>query len=129
MKELVLFRGCPGSGKSTLASILCGIVVSADDYFTDPKTGDYNFNAAKLKQAHASCADAVEKHMEAEINVVGVANTFTVAWEMQPYFDLAKKYGYRIHTVVVENRHMSNDVHDVPTQEKNKMKQRFQVVL
>lgn len=128
MKELILFRGVPGSGKTTLAELLLDIVFSADDYFIGPGA-EYNFDPSKLKQAHAFCQNAARDAMHDGVDKIGVANTFTQAWEMQPYFDAAKEYGYRVHTVVVENRHMSKDVHDVPSEAKNRMIQRFQVVL
>lgn len=128
MKELILFRGLPGSGKTTLAETLLDIVFSADDYFIGAN-GEYNFDPSKLKYAHEFCQNAARDAMHDGVDKIGVANTFTQAWEMQPYFDAAKEYGYTVHTVVVENRHMSNDVHDVPKEAKAKMKQRFQVVL
>lgn len=128
MKELILFRGLPGSGKTTLAESLLDIVFSADDYFIGAG-GEYNFDPTKLKQAHEFCQNATRAAMHDGVDKIGVANTFTQAWEMQPYFDAAKEYGYRVHTVAVENRHMSTDVHNVPKEAKNRMNQRFQVVL
>lgn len=128
MKELILFRGLPGSGKTTLAETLLDIVFSADDYFIGVG-GEYNFDPTKLKQAHEFCQNSVRDAMHDGVDKIGVSNTFTQAWEMQPYFDAAKEYGYRVHTVVVENRHMSNDIHNVPKEAKTRMKNRFQVIL
>lgn len=129
MKELILFRGLPGSGKTTLAKILVDVVFSADDYFTD-SDGNYLFNQYHIREAHALCQYNVEQAMEGlSRSKIGVANTFTQDWEMNPYFSLAAKYGYRIHSIIVENRHGSSDVHGVPTETKDKMRQRFHVSL
>lgn len=127
MKQLILFRGLPGSGKSSLAESLCNEVYSADMFFE--KNGEYLFNPAQLKDAHKWCHAHVEYALDGEISTVGVANTFTQEWEMQPYFDLAKKYGYRISTIIVENRHGSENVHGVPAEKIEQMKNRFEIKL
>ena len=128
MKDIILFRGVPGCGKTTLANKLCDYVFSADDYFED-EDGNYNFIPSEIKQAHEWCQAQVKYHMQANSTTIGVANTFTESWEMQPYFDLAREYGYMISTVVVENGHMSKDVNGVIKEVKNRMKERFQIVL
>jgi predicted kinase len=127
MKQLILFRGLPGCGKSSLSESLCTEVWSADMYFE--RDGEYFFDATKLSHAHDWCKGHVEKSLWDGTLTVGVANTFTQEWEMQPYFELAKKYGYRVSTVIVENRHESENVHGVPTESLEKMKSRFEVKL
>jgi predicted kinase len=127
MKNLILFRGLPGSGKSSLAETLCEEVWSADMYFE--KHGEYFFDATLLKDAHQWCQSHVEKSMFDEVSKIGVANTFTQEWEMKPYFDLAKKYGYRISTIIVENRHGSENVHGVPVDKIELMEDRFEIKL
>jgi predicted kinase len=60
MKELFLLRGLPGSGKSTLARSLTtndAIHIEADMFFVDSSTGEYRFDATKLKDAHKWCRD------------------------------------------------------------------------
>lgn len=127
-KEIILFRGLPGSGKSSLAESLCEVVISADQFFEDGK-GNYNFDFAKLKDAHADCLLRTRGCMHLETSIIGVANTFTQEWEMKPYFDLAKEFGYRISTIVVENRHGSTNVHDVSNEALDRMESRFQIKL
>jgi len=131
MKELFLLRGLPGSGKSTLAKMLVGdkdyCHKEADMYFVD-RDGNYKFDVTSLRDAHAWCQEEVEFLMKYEHKVV-VSNTFTQEWEMTPYFELAEKYGYRVHSLIVENRHGGVNVHGVPEDKLEIMKNRFETKL
>lgn len=132
MKDLILLRGLPGSGKSTLAKILVGdkdyCHKEADMYFMDSE-GNYKFNPSKLGDAHKRCREEVEFVMKYEHSPVVVSNTFTQEKELDPYFELAKKYGYRVHSIIVENRHGGVNEHDVPQDTLEKMKNRFTLKL
>jgi hypothetical protein len=48
---------------------------------------------------------------------------------MLPYYDLAKKYGYRVYSLIVENRHGGVNEHGVPEDKLKIMKNRFEVKL
>ena len=127
MKELFLLRGLPGAGKSTLAKSLGGMHIEADNYFMD---GDeYKFDASKLKEAHAWCQNVVKVWILNSVPKITVSNTFTQEWEMQPYYDLAEKYGYRVYSLIVENRHGGVNEHGVPEEKLVQMKNRFEVQL
>jgi predicted kinase len=129
MKTLILLRGLPGSGKSTFAKVLGGIHIEADHYFM--KDGEYKFDASKLKQAHEYCRTSTEGWMM-EGYVLGnivVSNTFTQEWEMDTYYELAKKYGYRVVCLIVENRHGGVNEHGVPVDKLEQMKNRFEIKL
>jgi len=133
--ELILLRGLPGSGKSTLAKIILQLrstdepeVLSADDFFED-KEGDYNFDSSKLKEAHNYCQFRCSERMRQQKARIVVANTFTQEWEMDEYFKMAERYNYRVHTVIVENRHGNENVHGVPEDKLQQMKNRFQIKL
>ena len=133
--ELILLRGLPGSGKSTLAKTILQLrstdepeVLSADDFFED-KEGDYNFDPTKLKEAHNYCQFRCSERMRQQKAKIVVANTFTQEWEMDEYFKMAERYNYRVHTVIVENRHGNENVHGVPEDKLQQMKNRFQVKL
>jgi len=128
MKELFLLRGLPGSGKTTLANSIGGTWVEADHYFLN-ENGDYEFNGSKLKDAHKWCQDSVEESMNFQSIKITVSNTFTQEWEMQPYYDLAEKYGYRVYSLIVENRHGGVNEHGVPQESLDRMKNRFEVQL
>jgi predicted kinase len=127
MKELILLRGLPGSGKSTLARSLGGMHMEADKYFMH--SGKYEFDASKLRDAHNWCQNAVRVGMETQGQKIVVSNTFTQEWEMDPYYKLAEQYGYRVYSLVVENRHMGVNQHGVPTDKLEQMKNRFEIKL
>lgn len=131
-KTLLLLRGLPGSGKSTLSKTIGAITFEADMFFMEGN--EYKFNPTKLKDAHAWCQNQVEMTMKNstknfETSRIAVSNTFTQEWEMQPYYDLAKKYGYDVFSIIVENRHGGTNVHNVPEDKLEIMKNRFEVKL
>ena len=126
MKNLFILRGLPGSGKSTLAKQICNQHVEADMYFMT--SGKYEFDPSALRRAHEWCQDRTEQWMKDVYNVV-VSNTFTQEWEMEPYFELARKYGYRVSVMIVENRHEGVNEHGVPADKIEQMKNRFEIKL
>lgn len=131
-KTLLLLRGLPGSGKSTLSKTIGAITFEADMFFMEGN--EYKFNPTKLKEAHAWCQNQVEMTMKNstknfETSRIAISNTFTQEWEMQPYYDLAKKYGYEVFSIIVENRHGGTNVHNVPEDKLEIMKNRFEVKL
>jgi predicted kinase len=133
MKTLYLLRGIPGSGKSTLARQLADAHFEADMYFTN-ESGHYIFNASDLKKAHAWCQAEVENAMilnhTSGINErIVVSNTFTQEWEMEDYYEIAETYGYRVFSLIVENRHGGENIHNVPENKIQAMKARFEIKL
>lgn len=136
MKVLYIVRGLSGSGKSSIARELVNDVwysesesfvkdfYSADDYFTD-KHGKYNFDPNKLKEAHEQCQKNVEIAMQKPcVYKVAVANTFSQAWEAEPYFKLAEKYDY--HPFVLECQNDFGNIHGVPQKSIDAMKERWE---
>jgi predicted kinase len=133
MKELFLLRGTPGAGKTELAKSIGGYHYEADMYFVDDD-GNYKWDGKKLKQAHEWCRNSVEATMEGseynpDMRRIIVSNTFTRVWEMQAYLDLAKKYNYRVYSLIVENRHGGENSHGVSPEKIEEMKQRFEISL
>ena len=132
MKTLYIVRGIPGSGKSTFAKSIGGVHIEADQFFM--MNGKYNFDITKIKLAHKYCQNQTEAWMKTDGTQVNndkivVSNTFTQEWEMEPYFKLAEKYGYRTFSLIVENRHGGVNEHDVPEDKLELMKNRFEVKL
>ena len=135
-KTLILVRGLPGSGKSTFANFVWNdyAICEADKFFYD-KEGNYNFDPNRLKAAHEWCRFQVEERMKNnEENPqyypeIVVSNTFTQEWEMEAYYELAKKYNYLVISIIVENRHGGKNVHGVPEEKLEQMRNRFQIKL
>jgi predicted kinase len=137
MRTLYILRGLPGSGKSTLAKTLVhsGSICEADQFFVNKETGEYEFNPDEIKIAHQWCKDEVENRMKSNQEnpqyhpAIVVSNTFTQEWEMDWYFKLAEKYDYKVFTLIVENRHGGKNIHGVPDEKLEIMKNRFQIKL
>lgn len=118
MKTLYILRGVSGSGKTTLAKTLevslpNAIAIAADDYHYD-KDGNYNFDISNLGVAHQWCRQNVELSMQGSRDNIILHNTNTSNKEIQPYEKLAHEYGYKVVSLVVENRHGNSNVHYVP---------------
>jgi predicted kinase len=129
---LILVRGLPGAGKTTLAKVLAEDrwpVFSIDAYFTDPDTGEYNFDFSKNHLAYKHCSEQAESAMKNGIQKVFVDNTFTLEWELEPYFALAKKYQYKLFVVTTENRHGGQNSHGVSQEQLEKMAAKYNVKL
>jgi hypothetical protein len=48
---------------------------------------------------------------------------------MDDYFELANKYGYLVHSIIVENRHGGKNEHAVPEDKIEIMRNRFEISL
>jgi len=84
---------------------------------------------SRLYQAHMWCQQELEFAMEGNYDRLVISNTTTTEKEIQPYLDLAKKYDYRVVSLIVENRHGNESVHNVPIEVIDKMKDRFSMKL
>ena len=110
-----------------------GIHIEADQYFIDGE-GNYKFDGSKIKLAHEYCRAQTGAWMAtdgSQVNVdkIVVSNTFTQFWEMEPYFELAEKYGYKTFSIIIENRHGGTNVHEVPEEKLEQMRNRFSIKL
>jgi predicted kinase len=131
-KLLLLIRGLPGSGKSTLANLLASPegypVFSVDDFFTD-EFGHYQFRFEDNHLAYKSCEERCRKAMMEGIVKIFIDNTFTLEWEMLPYYKMASEFGYQVHVVTAENRHEGENIHNVTQEQLEKMKEKFKLIL
>jgi predicted kinase len=118
-KNLIIIRGTSGSGKSSLANFLvnnssCDAVYYEADMFMENEQGQYEFKPEKLGYCHDKCVVAVESSMQSELPLIIVSNTSTKERDFKIYIELATKYGYKVTSLVVENRHGNKDSHNVP---------------
>ena len=128
-KILIIVRGIPGCGKSTFAKLLTNeeAICTADEFMM--VDGVYKFRVEKLARAHAKCKEKCEALMSMAQPKIVVANTSTTNRETKPYHDLAVKYGYKVFSIIVENKHGGIDEHNVPKETLDKMKLRFNITL
>ena len=129
MPSLYIIRGVPGSGKSTLGNRLKvgGLVrwsIAADDWMVDD-SGSYDFDFRRLSYCHQECRSFAFRAL-ASGESVAVCNTFTTAWEMQPYIDMADQLGVTKYVLVCEGRF--ENVHGVPGYKVEQMRERFEFV-
>lgn len=131
-KTLILLRGLPGSGKSTLAGILAEEgkypVFSIDSYFTNSE-GEYNFNYSQNHLAYKQCEQLTEEAAQKATEKIFVDNTFTLDWELEPYFKIAQKYSYAIYVLTVEKYHTNKNIHGVSEEQIEKMAAKYKVKL
>jgi len=132
MRSLILLRGLPGSGKSTLAKLLGDNkwpVFSIDDYFTDPVTQVYTFRFEENHLAYKYCQDSAEQAMGNGVEKIFIDNTFTMDWEIEPYFKMASRFHYRVFVATVENRHQGKNCHGINDEQIKKMAEKYRVIL
>jgi predicted kinase len=132
-RSLILLRGLPGAGKSTLAGVLAEgkkyPVFSVDSYFYSGEEGKYEFRFRENHLAYKKCEDDTGQAMKQGIKKIFVDNTFTLEWEMEPYFKLASEFAYRIYVVTVEHRHGGKNIHGIDEESLKRMAEKYKVVL
>lgn len=130
---LILLRGLPGAGKTELAKVLSEDgrykIISVDDYFTNPLTQDYNFVFSENHIAYKQAIRNTELAIQAGDSKIFVHHTFTLEWELESYFELAKKFNYKIFVVTVENYHNGKNSHNVSEEQIKKMAEKYKVKL
>ena len=131
--SLILLRGLPGAGKSTLDAVLSEKntypIFSVDDYFTDEVTGEYLFNFSDNHLAYKQCEGLSRDAMKQSIAKIFVHNTFTMDWELEPYFKLASEFNYTLFVITVENYHSYKNTHGVSDEQLQKMAEKYKVKL
>lgn len=128
---LYLIRGVPGSGKTTFANtlnryLMVDRVYEADQFFYD--AGYYKFDASKLSDAHEQCQRNTRQALSEGLSVA-VSNTSCTSWEVATYEMIAKELDVNFVSIIVENRHFHDSIHDVPQEKVEQMKRKFHIKL
>lgn len=126
-RVLFIIRGIPGSGKSTFANLIADKVCTADDYYM--VNGEYQFDINKIHDAHQWCQRKCAHYMRIGVPKLAVANTSTKESEVDVYMKLAEKYNYTVFSIIMENRHGGETIHNVPKETIQKMRDRFSIKL
>ena len=139
MKQVKVMRGISGAGKSTLAEKLkedalnhdeSVEICSADYYFVDD-AGAYQFNGAKLGEAHQDCLSDFLVAIEDGIDLVIVDNTNINIEDMAPYVALGEMFGYNVEILQVNTPASvatARNVHGVPSKNVLRMEELLKTV-
>lgn len=122
---MYIMRGVPGSGKSTRVQELRSkhvsmgesVVVCSADLFFINESGDYDFHASLLSQAHSSSYDAAVCACVAGSHVI-IDNTNINRKDWIKYSNLAKEYGYEVQLIqlpaITVDEAVARNIHNVP---------------
>ncbi|QHR67649.1 hypothetical protein arall_205 [Escherichia phage arall] len=127
MKQLIILRGVSGAGKSTVAEIISEgywPICEADQYHYTER-GVYDWKPENVGKAHAWCQSIVRDAMASNIKKIIVSNTSTTEKELKPYLTLAEEFGYQVISLVVENRHGNDSIHEVPQHIRDQQEKRL----
>ena len=135
-RTLMLIRGLPGSGKSTLARQFTKGVNSGcfpwerhsvehfetDDFFIT--AGKWVYDPNLLYAAQRTCLEKTKRAMERNTSIIIVANCFIRLFELQPYLNMAKGFGYQVQEIVTSGSFPN--LHNVPDEAIARMRRHFQ---
>lgn len=130
-KDFFIIRGLPGSGKNTFLAALVPTekhVYGADDYLVNEK-GEYVWSKERHLAAVKACYAAIESAMQRGEPRVFLHSVLDEKAHVEEYLALGKQYGYRIFSIIVENRHGGASVHGVGKEHMDKFRSHFNVQL
>ena len=138
-QQVKVMRGISGAGKSTLAKRLAyeaevlgysTEICSADDFFMTPD-GVYQFDGARLGDAHKTCLKKFLYALESGINFIVVDNTNINIEDMAPYVAVGELFDYDVEILQVNTPASvatKRNVHGVPAASVANMDRRLSTV-
>lgn len=130
MKNLYIIRGLPGSGKSTFAKTLADAINAVhfeEDMYLTERDGTYFWSEERFNRAICVCHNETHKAMRmGRLNIV-VSNVFEDAEQLKVYQNFADEFGYRVTYLIAENRRGGVNVHNVPQDALDDIRNRFEV--
>lgn len=130
-RDCYLVRGLPGAGKTAFMESIRqegDVTVATDDFLTN-ENGEYEWTQERLEQAIGQCLGKTEKAMQDGVQKIFVHGVFDKEEHLSPYYKLAKRHGYRVFSIIVENRHGGVDAHAVPLKILEQFRHNFDVQL
>lgn len=130
-KDFFIIRGLPGAGKNTLIAALIPHekhVYGADDFLLNRK-GEYEWSKEAHMTAISKCRTAIETALRAGEPRVLLHSVLDERSHVDEYVALGTKYGYRIFSIIVENRHGGLSTHHVPPETMEKFRSHFDIQL
>lgn len=123
-KVVLILAAAPGRGKSFFADFIKSlysdaVICCADDEFYDA-SGEYKFDPKKLSYAHSECQKKFAAAMEDGKEVIVIANTNVELKFRKKYIDKARKAGYNVISLAIENQGFTNQ-HGVPDEKVEQM--------
>jgi predicted kinase len=99
--KVIILRGPSGSGKTSYQKKYHNEhwICSADDYFYDLQTNEYEFDPSKLPLAHNRCMGVFLEGLKQKAPVIVVDNTNIQRWEWENYRLIADLMGYEVEII------------------------------
>jgi hypothetical protein len=79
--------------------------------------------------AYKQCEELTKDALQQKIFKIFVHNTFTMDWELEPFFKLASDFKYKLFVVTVEYYHQHTNTHEVSDEQLQKMAEKYKVKL
>lgn len=130
-KDLFIIRGLPGSGKSAFVDAVApkdAPIFNTDAALTHPD-GTYEWTPERHSDAKELVNNAIRVAIERGEPKIFLDGVFDEREDFEPFIQFAKAHGYRVYTVIVENRHGGVSSHGVSLETLKRFRANFDIEL